>query len=145
MKKLVFLTISSLLILGCGSDNNNSVNCNFLLDLGVNLNVDLNLPEFSQLQFTGNSVRVEGQGNGGIILHRRNSSTLLAWDGADPAHGFSNCSLLQVSGPIATCSCEDANQYNLLSGQVIGEADVPCTLIRYTVDDLGNNQFFISN
>ena len=142
MKKICALVLA-LFLLGCDDDNNPN-NCNFLLNVGVNLNVNLNLPQFSQLQFTGNSVRVEGQGNGGIILFS-SSGTLLAWDGADPNVAISSCSILEINGPIARSTCEDANEYNLLTGQIVGNNPQPCTLKAYRVDNLGNNQFLVSN
>jgi hypothetical protein len=133
-----------LVLLNC-SDTNNQENCNFLLNVGVNATINLNLPQFSQLQFIGNSVRLEGQGNGGIIIARTGSETLRAWDGADPNHSFSSCSLLSVNGLTATCGCEDANQYELLSGQIMGNNPQPCTLLGYRIEPIGNNQFLISN
>ena len=80
MKKL--LIIIPLILISCTGDDNNRSNCNFLFDAGVNLTVNTNLPQFSQLQFASNGVYVSGQGNNGIWLWRLNSATLLAWDAA---------------------------------------------------------------
>lgn len=138
-----YILLFTIVLFSCDG-NNNPNNCNFLLNIGVNLSVNLNLPQFSQLQFSGNSMRVEGQGNGGIILARVGSG-LRAWDGADPNVPFSNCSILQVDSLFATSTCEESNRYELSSGQMLGDNPLPCTLIAYRVDDLGNNQFLISN
>ena len=143
MKKFLILSLS-VVIFSCSS-NDNLNNCNFLLNVNVNATVNLNLPQFSQLQFTGNSVRLEGQGNAGIIIARTGSETLRAWDGADPNHTFSNCSLLSVNSLTATCGCDDANQYELLSGQMLGQNPEPCTLLPYRVEFVGNNQYVITN
>jgi hypothetical protein len=142
--KRVLVPVICLLLLGC-SKNNNQNNCNFLLDLGVNLTVNLNLPEFSQLQFTGNAQRVNGQGNGGIIIARVGSETIRAWDAADPNHAFASCSVLEVNGLSAKCGCDDANEYELLSGQNLGENPEPCTLLAYRVEAVGNNQYLITD
>jgi len=142
--KNLFVLVFALLLVGCSNDDGNQANCNFLLNVGVNLNVNLNLPQFSQLQFTGNSVRVEGQGNAGIILFS-SGGTLLAWDGADPNVPVSSCSILEINGAIARSTCDDVNEYNLLNGQAIGDNPQPCTLKPYRVDNLGNNQFLVTN
>ena len=139
-----FVLVFILTILGCSRDTNIN-NCNFLLNVNVNAAINLNLPQFSQLQFTGNSVRLEGQGNAGIILTRVNSSTIRAWDGADPNHALSSCSTLTIDGITAVCGCDDANTYDLFTGQSFGENQQPCTLQAYRVEFIGNNQYVVSN
>lgn len=145
MKKVII--ILSLVLFTCSSDDNNRSNCNFLFDAGVNLTVNTNLPQFSQLQFPGNGVYVSGQGNNGIWLWRLNSSILYAWDAADPSHQPSACSTLEDTGngDIVTCGCDDGNQYSLATGQGFGENTQPCTLQIYRVDDIGNNTFLVTN
>lgn len=135
-----------LFIFSCNNDDVDT-NCNFLFDAGVNLTVDTNLPEFSQLQFPGNGRYRAGQGNNGIWLWRLNSSTLLAWDAADPTHPPSACSTLDDtgSGDLVVCGCGDGNQFSLATGQGIGETTEPCTLLPYRVDNLGNGVFLVSN
>lgn len=143
MKKIAILIVC-IILLGC-SRNDNLNNCNFLLDVGVNLNVNLNLPQFSQLQNTGNSVRVEGQGNAGLIITRVNSSSIRAWDGADPNVVLSSCSTLTITGINAISGCPEANEYSLITGQSLGTNQQPCTLKEYRVDTLGGNQFLVTN
>ncbi|MBC2844290.1 hypothetical protein [Winogradskyella flava] len=145
MKKLPI--ILSILFFACNGDDDNRNNCNFLFDAGVNLTVNINLPQFSQLAFPGNSVYVSNQGNNGIWLYRLNSATLYAWDAADPSHTPSGCSTLTDSGTgdIVVCGCEDANQYGLATGQGLDGNTQPCTLQPYRVDDLGNNSYLVTN
>lgn len=144
MKKLII--ILSLIVISCGSDDNINSNCNFLFDAGVNLTVNTNLPQFNQLQFNGNAVYVANQGNNGIWLYRLTSSTLYAWDAADPSLPPSACSTLTfVSGDIVESSCEDVNQYSLATGLGFEGNTLPCTLKPYRVDDLGNGQYLVSN
>jgi hypothetical protein len=143
MKKLL-LILSCLTLFTCNKNNNDS-NCNFLLNVGVNTSVNLNLPQFSQLQFPVNAVRLEGFGNEGLILVRINSSTLIAWDGADPNHSPSSCSALTIEGLNAVCGCPDANEYSLVTGQSLSENPQPCTLKAYRVESIGNNSYLISN
>lgn len=145
MKKLII--ILSLIVLSCNGDDNNINNCNFLFDAGVNLAVNTNFPQFNQLQFNGNAVYVANQGNNGIWLYRLTSSTLYAWDAADPSHAPAACSTLtdSGSGDIVVCNCGDANQYSLATGLGLDGNTQPCTLQPYRVDDLGNGQFLVSN
>ena len=143
MKKLLSLTIF-IVLLGCNKNENN-VNCNFLLNVGVNATVNLNLPQFSQLLVPVNAVRLEGFGNEGIILVRINSSTLVAWDGADPNHSPSSCSALTIEGLNGVCGCGDGNEYSLVTGQILNDSTQPCTLKAYRVEPIGNNTFLVSN
>ena len=145
MKKLLLLLIF-IVFFGCNKDDDRP-NCNFLFDAGVNLTVNINLPQFSQLEFTGNGVYVSGQGNNGIWLWRATSSTLYAWDAADPSHQPTACSTLTDSGigDIVICGCEDANQYSLTTGVGLNGNTQPCTLQPYRVESIGNNTFLVSN
>ncbi len=145
MKKLL-LILSCAVFFGC-SNTDDSSNCNFLFDAGVNLTVNTNLPQFNQLQFTGNGVYVSGQGNAGIWLWRASSTTLYAWDAADPSHEPFTCSTLTDSGigDIVVCGCDDANEYSLATGYGFGDNTQPCTLQPYRVEPTGNNTYFVSN
>ena len=145
MKKLALLI--SILMFTCSGDDNDRNNCNFLFDASVNLTVNTNLPQFNQLQFPGNGVYVSNQGNNGIWLWRLNSSTLYAWDAADPSHQPTQCSTLEETGigDIVACGCEDGNQYSLTTGQGFEENTQPCTLQIYRVDDIGNNTYLVTN
>jgi len=144
MKKI--LIIALLILVSCSGDDNNNPNCNFLFDAGVNLTVNTNLPQYSQLQFPGNGVYVAGQGNNGVWLWRLNSATLLAWDAADPSRPPAACSTLQLTtGDIVESSCDEANRYSLATGLGLDGNTQPCTLQPYRVDDLGNNTFLVTN
>jgi hypothetical protein len=145
MKKLLLL-LALISVLSCDKNNDNT-NCNFLFNAGVNLTVNTNLPQFNQLQFPGNGVYVSGQGNNGIWLWRLNSSTLYAWDAADPSHQPASCSTLEETGEgdIVSCGCDDGNEYSLATGLGFGENTQPCTLQPYRVDDIGNNTFLVTN
>ncbi|WP_178990821.1 hypothetical protein [Winogradskyella schleiferi] len=145
MKKL-FITLSCVVIFACSKNDINS-NCNFLFDAGVNLTVNTNLPQFNQLIYNSNAVYVDGYGNAGIWLYRANSTTLYAWDAADPSHPLENCSVLTDSGigDIVVCGCDDANEYSLGTGYGFDGNTQPCTLQAYRVEDLGNGIYLVSN
>ena len=137
MKSLYSLLIFILLV-SCSGNSNNDENCRFLLDIGVNRQIDLNLFPFTELLFPGNSVYVPNEGNGGIIIATTTGNDFYAWDAADPNHAQSSCSGLDPEGLFATCGCEDANQYELVNGTAVGENDLRCALKNYRVQQSGN-------
>ena len=131
IKYLIFLV----LIISC-VENINDSRCNFLLDLEIYYEVNLNLPQYNELNFISNSVYIPNVGNGGIIIV--NSGTgYLAWDAADPNHTNLPCSVLTISGLEATSGCAEQNTYSLITGQSIGVA-LTCSLKPYRVESNGN-------
>jgi nitrite reductase/ring-hydroxylating ferredoxin subunit len=143
MKNYFLIALISLFLVACSKNDDNS-NCNFLLNAGVNYSLNLNLPQFSDLQFTSNSVYVPNQGNGGIII-TNNGTGIVAWDASDPNHAPSTCSIMTISGGInAKCNCSDGNEYSLITGQSLNDP-LPCTLKFYRVEPTGNNTYYISN
>ena len=132
-KLISFITL--LLIIGCAKDIND-LGCNFLLDLDIYYEVNLNLPQYNDLNFISNSVYIPNVGNGGIIIV--NSGTgYLAWDAADPNHTNLPCSTLIISGLEATSGCAEQNTYSLITGQSIGVA-LTCSLKPYRVESNNN-------
>ena len=132
-KIISFVTL--LLIIGCAKDINDS-RCNYLLDLDIYYEVNLNLPQYNDLNFISNSVYIPNVGNGGIIIV--NSGTgYLAWDAADPNHTNLPCSTLIISGLEATSGCAEQNTYSLITGQSIGVA-LNCSLKPYRVESNNN-------
>ena len=97
----------------------------------------MNLPQYSQLQYTSNSVYVANQGNKGVIVMNVGSG-YRAWDAADPNHEQTSCSLLIINGANAVCGCMDANTYSLFTGGSIGK-QLPCGLKEYRVSKSGNS------
>ncbi|MFK7783054.1 hypothetical protein [Psychroserpens sp.] len=145
MKKLIFI-LSLLLLVTCKNDddnnNNNINNCNFLQNIGVNRAINLNLPQFSQLQFTSEIVFIPNEGNGGIYVINVGGS-FRAYDAFDPNHIPENCSFMSRTGTFVTCGCDDANSYNLFTGFSDG-GQLPCALQEYRVTANGN-ELTISN
>ena len=122
-------------LFACKSDDRIE-NCNFLLNASVNVQLNLNLPQYSDLQFTTNSVYVANQGNLGIIVTNVGTG-YRAWDAADPNHSVNACSFLNIEGIEAVCGCEDANTYSLINGASL-EKQLPCGLKEYRITQSGN-------
>jgi hypothetical protein len=141
MKNYILLACCALLMT-CSRENNDN-NCRFLLNLGVNVTVNMNLPQYSQLQFPNNPVYIPNQGNGGIVVNNVGSS-FRAFDASDPNHTPNSCSTLTISGINGICGCADANEYNFLTGQPMNNGSLRCGLKEYRVDVSGNT-LVISN
>jgi len=138
MNKTLFTLLASIVLLSCSKSNINDSNCKFLLNIGVNTSVNLNLPQNNQLQFPGNPVYIQNIGNGGIIVTNTGTG-FTAFDAADPNHTLSPCSVLTISGVEGVCACADENKYELYSGQPIGNPDLRCGLKAYRVEASGDN------
>lgn len=118
--KASLLLIGLFLLISCESDDNLRRNPN-LLNINVNYEVNLSLPQFNNLNFSGNSVYIPGQGNLGLIIVNSGSS-FLAWDAADPNIVPNDCSRLIIDGLNAASTCDDPpNEYSLITGQPLVE------------------------
>lgn len=143
MRNVFYKFLICLFLVACSKNNTNS-SCNFLLNARVDFTVNLNLPQFIDLQSPGNSVYIANQGNGGVIF-TNSGIGYFAWDAADPNHIFSQCSIMSIVGGLSSrCNCEDSNEYSLVTGQSLGDP-LQCTLKPYRVQEAGNNTYFISN
>ena len=141
--KPLFTMLLFFFLIDCSDNSNQDENCRFLLNIGVNVVVNLNLPQFNQLQFAGNSVYIPNAGNSGIIV-ASTGTDFFAWDAADPNQIPSSCSILVNSGLNAVSSCDDKNEYNLINGLPLKNSSLRCGLKNYRVNRNGNT-LIISN
>ncbi|SFZ89641.1 hypothetical protein SAMN05428642_101476 [Flaviramulus basaltis] len=136
--KYVFSFLCFIFLYSCSSNSIDNKNCKFLLDIGVNLNIDLSLPQYSQLAFAGNSIYIANAGNAGIIVASIGAD-FYAWDASDPNHVPNSCSALIPNGLFGTCGCDDGNTYNFVTGTPEGNDGLRCALKNYRVEKAGNN------
>ena len=117
MKKTLFLLILFVVIFACKSDDEQVNNNPYLFTPVVNLNLNLNLPEYNPLKFPGNSVIINSQGVKGIVIYNVNNDFYTAFDLSDPNHVPSQRSKMSIEGIVATCPCEnDTNSYDIVTG-----------------------------
>ena len=138
MKKIIACILISTLILSCSSDDTRSDNLN-LPSVPVNFTINLNLPEFDGLNFSGQShvITTDGVGIRGIIVYNINDTLYSAFELSDPNIPPSDCSALNVSGITAESNCGNDNVYNIITGQQLeGEGGFP--LLRYNIVRNGN-------
>ena len=116
MKKYLFLFLIPLL-LNCSKDSINNNNP-YLPNYGFSKTINLNLPQFSQLLYTGNAVYIGDSDTGvrGIFVFNAGSDNYLAYDAACPNQALSSCSTMTISGIKALCSCDNV-QYSFFTGQ----------------------------
>ena len=117
MKKKLFVLVLFISVLACKSDDDQVNDNPYLFIPVVNLNLNLNLPEFNSLKFPGSSVIINSQGVKGIVIYNVNNDLYTAFDLSDPNHVPSQCSKMTIEGIIAACPCtNDENSYDIVTG-----------------------------
>lgn len=108
----------------------------YISDVAVNYQLNLNLPQYDDLRFVGGSAYVYQAGLNGVLLFNLNGRNFLAWEATCPNHTPRTCSLLELNGVLAQCSCEDF-QYSLANGQLLNGGENATTsypMINYQVE-----------
>ncbi len=133
MKRYFFVLIVFPMLFGCSSNSPNNNNP-YLPNYAVNLDVNMNLPQYSDLKYISNAVYISGHGVRGIIVFNAGSG-YNAFDAACPNQALRSCSTMTIKGGImALCACDNA-EYSLFSGQAKGK-EYP--LKQYRVEVNGN-------
>ena len=137
--------IISFSLLNCSNMNSYDRNCNFLLNIGIQASLNLNLAQYNGLNFSNQPVYVPNEGNAGLIVNNTGTG-YVAFDAADPNIPFGECSILDIEGieAVSPVNCEQSNRYNLLTGQPMQNPELRCSLKPYFVERIGN-ELFISN
>ena len=140
MKKFLILLLIPLFF-GCDKEdfqNNNP----YLPNYPVNLNINMGLPQFSNLLSPANAVYINsaGQGIRGIIVFNTGSG-YVAYDAACPNQALASCSTMTLSGIDAICSC-DNKRYSLFSGQSQG---MQYPMKRYRVEQISEVSLRVYN
>ncbi len=114
----IYTLVLGFLVFAC---NNDSTNRNpYLQEIGFRFDMNLNLPLYSPLTNTGNSVYVgvEGVGIAGIFVINKGFNDFVALEASCPNHAPNDCSTMVLNGQTATCSCDDY-EYSLFTGQML--------------------------
>lgn len=134
MSKKVYILLFLPFVFSCdgGSVNNNNPN---IPNYQVNLQINLSLPAYSNLQFASNHIVDYSAGSGarGIVVFNTGSG-FNAFDLACPNQPFTSCtSPMTITGIEAKCTCDNTT-YNLFSGQSPGQ---PYPMKQYRVEVSG--------
>ena len=120
MKKIFALLMFSILIAGCDGGTINYRNPNLPASYVVNLQLNLNLPQYSNLKFPSNNYVDYSQGIRGIVVFNTGNS-YVAFDLACPNIAYTTCSTpMTIMGIDAKCGCDNTT-YSLFSGQSQGQ------------------------
>ena len=103
-------------IISCDTGTFNNKNP-YLPNYPVNKEINLSLPQYSNLQFPSNYVLIDGGVNGIVVFNT--GSGFVAFDLACPNQELSACSTMTINGINAKCPCDNA-EYSLFSGQSAG-------------------------
>lgn len=138
MKPLVLLLILTISIFGCSKSDDEKTQNPFISFPPVNMNLNLNLPEYNVLKFPGNSIVING-GVKGIVVYCATDDLYFAFELSDPNHSPSECSRMTVDGVVAKCPCEnDDNSYFITSGQHTTEPN-KYPMLQYRAQRSGDN------
>lgn len=140
MKKYFLLLIAFPLLFGCSTNSTNNNNP-YLPNYTVNLDINMNFPQYSDLKFVSNGVYVAGQGVRGVYVFNTGSG-YVAFDAACPNQALSSCSTMtfkkiddqRIDRTQIVCACDNA-EYSLFSGQSTGKQ---YSLKQYRVEANGN-------
>jgi nitrite reductase/ring-hydroxylating ferredoxin subunit len=137
MKKHLLLLLAFSVLCSCNENTFNNNNP-YLPNYTFSIDINTNLPSFSNLKFASNAVFTPEVGVRGIIIFNTGSG-YTAFDAACPNQALSSCSTMTIKGINALCSCDDS-EYSLFTGQCIG---TKCTgkqyaMKQYRVEVKGN-------
>ena len=130
LKKLFFLT-TFLLLFSCSPDDDFRNDNPYLVDMNMSFQLDLNLPQYNDLQFPGNAFVTYNYGINGVVIYNLNNSVYTAFELSDPNHPLTECSTLELNGTEVSCRCDDGNKYTIITGQQLsGEGEYPLKAYR---------------
>ena len=99
MKKVKIIFIFIVFLFSCGDNNN------YIQNIYVDIEIDLSLPQFSELNTVGNSMFIAG-GNKGIIVYRHSNYEYKIYDRNCSYEPNLECSYIDsVNSIIAFCGC----------------------------------------
>ncbi|SHF73113.1 Ferredoxin subunit of nitrite reductase or a ring-hydroxylating dioxygenase [Flavobacterium fluvii] len=130
MKKYFFLWLVFPVLFGCSTDKVNNKNP-YLPNYTFTIDINMNLPAYSDLKYVSNAVYYPNQGAGRGLFIFNTGSGYVAFDAACPNQALSSCSTmafkkldpndpLKIDKTTVVCSCDNA-EYSLFSGQSAGK------------------------
>src|SRR6187397_318174 len=98
MKKHILLIIISFFFFGC-NDNENSNKNPYVPNYSFSVDLNLNLPTYSNLKYVSSAIYYPGVGVSGIIVFNTNGSGgYVAFDAACPNQEAGSCSAMTIKG-----------------------------------------------
>lgn len=140
MKKLILLLVFVTILQACDKDDAIRQNP-YLPDYNFAVDINMELPLYSPLNYPSNPLRIfqEGAGINGLIVMNTGSG-FVAWEATCPNQPITGCSLMEIQGINALCPCDDA-EYSLFNG--IGPGQYP--LKQYRVEVISQTYIRVYN
>jgi hypothetical protein len=145
MKRLVrsFFLLLTFLCCSCNSTDPP----NLLPFVPVNIDINLDLPQYQDLLIPGGVVYIQNEGIRGIYIYNLNSTIFKAYDAACPAidpYPVQACGKMSLEDGISLfCSCDEV-YYSLLDGSPQGGKSLYFAK-EYQVIALGGNSLKVKN
>lgn len=141
MKKYILLLLAVIFINACSNDDGRNQNP-YLPDYNFSIDINKELPLYSDLLFVGKPVYIGQQGIGisGIIVMYTGSG-YTAFDATCPNQAITSCSFMDINGINAVCPCDDV-EYSLFTGLGAG---VQYPLKSYRVEVVSTNIIRVYN
>lgn len=131
MKKAALLLLT-ILFFGCTQSGNGNECFPFVQ---VNQTINLDLPQFIDLQVPGGWVYTNG-GFQGLIVYNLNGVQFKAYDRLCPGENVSSCSQMIVNQNLQIlCPCDD-REFNIINGSPLNGGE--CFANEYLVENLGS-------
>jgi len=133
-----------MLIINCKKEE---INRNpYLSEISFRHIINLNLPEYNNLNYAGGNQLVANKGINGFLIFNLNGNDFFAWEATCSNHQIKQCSALKLDGLLAVCPCDDY-KYSLATGQLIdlqNENNSQYPLLNYRIEK-DNKILIISN
>ncbi|OIQ17644.1 MAG: hypothetical protein BM557_08105 [Flavobacterium sp. MedPE-SWcel] len=139
--RYVFLVLLFPILFGCSSNSINNNN-RYLPNYNFSIDINMELPLYTNLQFTGNPVFIDQAGigiNGVFVMNT--GGGYVAYEASCPNQELDSCSAMSLDGIMAVCPCDDV-EYSLFGGQAAG---VEYPLKQYRVQVIGNGVIRVFN
>ncbi|WP_366186418.1 hypothetical protein [Flavobacterium ovatum] len=113
MKKIIFLSLITLLLTNCSSNSINNSNP-YIPNYSFTVSINTDLPTYNNLKFASNAIYYGGVGARGIFVFNTGSG-YNAFDATCPNQQISACSTMTIKGINVICAC-DSEEYSLFTG-----------------------------
>jgi nitrite reductase/ring-hydroxylating ferredoxin subunit len=133
-----------LIFFGTFSCSKNQLNNNpYLQDISFEKVINLNLPQYDNLKYSGGSIYLPSGGIKGLLLFNINEQ-IMAWEASCPNQYPSSCSKMTINGVQSICSCEDF-KYSLATGQILSNSEKESYPMKLYYSEKNGNSVRISN
>ncbi|MDB9793309.1 hypothetical protein OAB81_00405 [Flavobacteriaceae bacterium] len=135
------LILSFILVTSCSK---NEINRNpYLQNISFEKTINLNLPQYDNLNYNGGAVYLSSGGIKGLILFNF-SNQIFAWEASCPNQYPSSCTTMKIDGVQTVCNCDDY-KYSLATGQLLSNSENDSYPMKLYFSEKNGNSVRISN